>query len=117
DPQRQRLDAVAMFVDMIGDRIIRPDGSSQEQGQLVLPNRVARPIFYSRFRPGIRQALKPKRGLVKMRRLLGIPDVKLDVISALEWQKIFFRCRRIFRFLSFPFWNSNCRWHNDLLTL
>src|SRR5260370_11182441 len=101
-----------MLVDVVGDRIIRPDGSSQEQGQLVLPNRIAGAIFRPGFRSGISQALKPERSLVEMRRLLGVPDIKLDVVSSLERQKIFIGCWSRFRF-----WSSNCRWHNDLLTL
>src|SRR5438046_8032073 len=47
-----------------------------------------------------------------MRRLFGVPDVKLDVISALEREKILFRCSSRFRF-----WSNNRCWHNDLLTL
>ena len=73
-----------MLVDVIGDRIIRPYGRSQEQGQLMLPNRIAGPIFYSRFRPGIRQVLKSERCLVEMGRLLGITDVKLDVVGTVK---------------------------------
>src|SRR5438094_7874450 len=47
-----------------------------------------------------------------MRRLFGVPDVKLDVISALEREKILFRWRSRFRF-----WSNDRCWHNDLLTL
>src|SRR6266568_7223512 len=47
-----------------------------------------------------------------MRRLLGVADVKFNVICAFERQEIFLRRRSIFLF-----WSSNCCWHNDLLTL
>src|SRR5437763_10488304 len=99
-----------MFVNVISDRIIGTDGSGQEQGQLILSNRIAGAIFHPGLRPGIRQALKSERGFVEMRRLLGVPDIKLDVIRALQGQEIFlgYRC-------FFSSWSSNCRWHNDLL--
>src|SRR6266566_5592434 len=46
-----------------------------------------------------------------MRRLLGVTDVKFNVICAFERQEIFLRRRG-----TFLFWSSNCRWHNDILT-
>src|SRR6266480_151651 len=47
-----------------------------------------------------------------MRRLFGVTDVKFNVICTFKRQEIFLRRRG-----SFLFWSSNCRWHNDLLTL
>ena len=81
--QRKHFHAVAMFVMVVCDRMIRPQRRGQDKGQLVLTDRIARPILHSRFRSWIGKALKTKRGLIKMRRLLGVTDVKLDVIGAL----------------------------------
>ena len=48
----------------------------------------------------------------KMRGLLCVAYVKLDVIRPFQRQKIFLRHGSCFLF-----WSSNCRWHNDLLTV
>src|SRR5262249_474738 len=47
-----------------------------------------------------------------MSRLLGVTDVKLDVICPFKRQKIF-----LYRPSLFGFGNNNCRWHIDLLIL
>src|SRR5207249_8553839 len=78
----------------------------------VLTNHIAGALSNAGFRSAVGYRLKTERALVKMRRLLGVADVKLDVICTFERQKIFLR-----RWGSFLFWSSNCRWHNDLLTL
>jgi hypothetical protein len=101
-----------MFVNMIGNCVIRSDRSCQNKRQFVLANRVARTILRSRFRAGIGEALKSESCLVKVRRLFGVADIKFNIIGAMQWQKILFRFRH-----PFGFWSSNCRWHNDLLTL
>ncbi len=102
--QRDRLYAVAVFGNVIGNRIICPQRGGKNEGELVLSNDVARSIFRSRFRSRIGEALKTERCLVKMRRLLGIADIELDVIGALERKKISFGGRSCFR-------SGNCRWH------
>src|SRR5207253_7175064 len=99
-----------MLMDVIGDRMIRSQRCGQDERQLILTNCVADSILGSRFRPGIGKALKTKRRLVEMRSLFGVTDIKLDVISPLQRQKIHLRR---WSFL----WSSNCCWHNDLLTL
>src|SRR5438445_12587582 len=100
-----------MLMDVIGDRMIRSQRCGQDERQLILTNRVADSILGSRFRPGIGEALKTKRRLIEMCRLFGVTDIKFDVISPLQRQKILLR-----RWSRFGFWSSNCRWHNDLLT-
>src|ERR1043166_8297387 len=98
-----------MFVMVISDVMIRPHRSRQHKRNLVLPNGVARPIFYSRFWSRISKALKSEGRFIEMGRLLGVSDIKFDVIRPLERQKILFDCRSFL-----DFWSSNCRWHNDL---
>src|SRR5207253_3944744 len=95
-----------MLMDVIGDRMIRSQRCGQDERQLILTNRVADSILGSRFRPGIGETLKTKRRLIEMCRLFGVTDIKLDIISPLQRQKILFRCRS-----RFGFWSSNCRWH------
>ena len=80
-----------MLVDMIGDRVLRPHRRGQHEGQLVLSDDVARADLAAGFGSGISEALKAKRGLVKMRGLLGVADIEFDVIGALERQEILLR--------------------------
>src|ERR1700759_4474845 len=80
-----------MFVDMIGDRILRPERRGEHERELVLTNHVADAIALAGLRPSVSQTLKTKCCLVKMRSLLGITDIKFDVISALQGKKILLR--------------------------
>src|SRR3984893_5154441 len=104
--QRDHLDAVAMFLNVVGDRIAFANGSGQNERELVLPNRITGAIFDSGFRSAVCETLKTKNAFVKMRRLLGVTDVKFNVIRALERQEIFRNLRG-----TLLFWSSNCRCH------
>src|SRR5438876_6062844 len=95
-----------MFVNMVRDWIIRANRSGQDERQGVLTNRVTGFFFRSCFRPGISEALKTEGCLVIVRRLFGVAHIKLDVIGALEREKIFFRG---WRFL----WGCNRCWHGS----
>src|SRR4029077_7760463 len=86
--------------------MLRPNRCGQDERDLVLPDHVAGAVSHPGFRSTVRRRLKTKRALVKMRRLLGVTDVKLDVICTFKRQKIFLR-----RWGTFLFWSSNCRWH------
>src|SRR5207249_9464147 len=99
-----------MFMNMIGDRMTHPKWRCQNKRDLVLPDYVTGAFSHASFRSAIGHRLKTERALIKMRRLLGVTDVKLDVICALKRQEIF-SCQ----WSCFRFWSSNCRWHNDLL--
>src|SRR2546427_575412 len=101
-----------MFESVTGDWMVRPNRCRQNKRDLVLPHHITAAFVHAGFRSAVGQWLKTKRSLIKMRCLLGVPDIKFNVICAFERQKIFFDRRR--RFL---FWSSNCGWHNDLLTL
>src|SRR5439155_26512730 len=104
--------AVAMFMNVIGGRMSCSHRRGQNKRDLVLPDQIAGTLSHAGFRSAVGHRLKTQRALVKVRRLLGVTGVKLDVICTFERQKIFL-CRRG----AFLFWSSNCRWHNDLLTL
>src|SRR6266576_5443621 len=99
-----------MFVNVIGNRIVRSQRSRQEKCEFVLTNRVAHAILGSRLRARVGEALESESGFVEVGRLFGVPDIELNVVGALERKKISLRRRSLFRI-------SNCRWHDDLLTL
>ena len=101
-----------MFENMIGNWMFRPNRRGQNKRDLVLPNHIAGALSHAGFRSAVGYRLKTERALVKMRRLLGVADVKLDVICTFKRQKILLHRRSAFRF-----WSSNCRWHNDLRIL
>src|SRR6266478_6166586 len=101
-----------MFMNVTGDRMTRPKRRRQNKRDLVLPDHITGAIPHAGFRSTIGQRLKTERALIKVGRLFGVTDMKFDVICALERQKIFLHRRGIFLF-----WSSNCRWHDDLLTL
>ena len=88
--QCDHLYTVAVLVDVVRDRVIRPQRRRENERQLVLTKDIARSISRSGLRPRIRQALKPERGFIKMRCLPGISDVKLHVIGPLKRQEIGF---------------------------
>jgi hypothetical protein len=92
--------------------MLRSKRRGQNKCDLVLPDHIAGAFSHPGFRSAISQRLKTERALIKMRRLLRVTDIKFNVICALERQKIFLRRRG-----AFLFWSSNCRWHNDLLTV
>src|SRR6266496_3485673 len=92
--------------------MLRPNRRRQNKRDLVLSNHITGALPHTGFRSAVRHRLKTERALIKMRRLLGVTDVKLDVIRPFQRQKIFLHRRS-----PFLFWSSNCRWHNDLLTL
>src|SRR5947207_4735177 len=92
--------------------MLRPKRRAQDKRDLVLSHHLTGALSHTCFRSTVGYRLKTERALVKMRRLLGVTDVKLDVICAFQRQKIFLRRRG-----AFLFWSSNCRWHNDLLNL
>ena len=94
DFQRDDLHPVAMHSDVVRDRVVRPERRGEDEGQFVLPDDVTGPVFDACLRPGIGEALKAERRLVKMRGLLGIADVELHVIGPLQRQKIGFGRRR-----------------------
>src|SRR5438270_520331 len=95
-----------MFLNMLGDRIAITNRCRQNEGQLVLTNGVTRAILDSGFRAAVSQTLEPEHALVEVRRLLGVADIKFDMIRAFQRQKILLGCRS-----TFLFWSSNCCCH------
>src|SRR3954471_13692750 len=101
-----------MFKNVISDCMFRTNRCGQDKRDLVLPDCVAGALSYAGLRSAVGQRLKTERTLIKMRRLLGVTDIKFDVICPFQRQKVFPPCRSSLRF-----WSSNCCWHNDLLNL
>src|SRR5579885_1785020 len=88
------------------------DRRGQHKSNLVLSQRVTCPVSRASLRAAIGERLKTKRGLVEMSSLFGVADIKLNVIRAVQRQKI-----RLHRRNRFSLWSSNCCWHDDLLNL
>ena len=61
-----------------------PQRRRQDKSQLVLPNHITGAVLDARFRPGIGQALETEGCFVKVRGLLGVAHVKLDVVGPLQ---------------------------------
>src|SRR5215475_12846519 len=99
-----------MLKNVIGNCMFRSKRCGQNKRDLILPNHIADALPHAGFGSAIRHWLKTEGALIKMRSLLGVTDVKLDVICPFKRQKIFL-CRRSL----FLFWSSNCGWHNNLL--
>src|SRR5262249_12912650 len=96
--------------------MLRPKRCGQYKRDFVLPHHITGPLSHASFRSTVGHGLKTKRALIKMRRLLRVTDIKFDVICALERQKIFLSLRGSL-LGHFLLWSSNCRWHDNLLTL
>ena len=59
----------------------------RDKRDLILPHHVTGALSHPGFGSAIGHRLKTERALIKMRRLLGVTDVKLDVIRALPAAK------------------------------
>ena len=79
--------------------MFRAKRRGQDKRDLVLPNHVAGALSHPGFGSAIRQRLKTERALIKMRRLLGVTDIKFDVIGPFQRQKIFLHSPESFWFL------------------
>src|SRR6516165_7184434 len=110
--QCDRSHAVAMLKNVIGDCVFCAKRCGQNERNLVLPNHVTGALSHASLGSAVGYWLKTERALIKMRRLLGVTDIKFNVICPFKRQKIFVHRRG-----SFLFWSSYCRWHNDLLNL
>jgi hypothetical protein len=60
--------------------MFRANRCGQDKRDLVLSDRVTGAISHAGFGSAIGHRLKTERALIKMRRLLGVTDIKLDVI-------------------------------------
>ena len=78
-----------MLKNVIRNCVFRAKRCGQDKRDLVLPDHVAGALSHPGLGSAIGQRLKTERALIKMRRLLGVADVKFYVISALQRQKIF----------------------------
>ena len=73
-----------MLMNVLGDWMFRPNWRGQDKLDLILANDVAGAISHTGFRSTVGQRLKTERALIKMRRLFGVTDVKLDVVCPFE---------------------------------
>ena len=87
-PEREVAHAVAVAADVIGDRTVRTDRRRQHEPNLVLLEEVARAVANSGLRPAVRDEVEPERGAIEHRALLGVADVELDVVGAVDRKRI-----------------------------
>ncbi len=80
DEDRDILDAVAVQRDVARDLVVRLQTGRQNEAQLVLLEQVADAIADARFGPGIGDLFETERRHIIMCCLLGVADVKLDVV-------------------------------------
>src|SRR5438309_211990 len=86
-----------MLMDVLRNRIVRSQRRRENERQLILANDVARLFFRSGLRSGIGETLKTESGLVEMRGLFCVADIKLHIIRSLKRQEIDFGGRLGFR--------------------
>src|SRR6266850_6176964 len=60
----------------------------EDETHLVLHQEVARPVPHTGFGAAIARQLEPERGAVVVARLLGVPDVELDVVGAVDRERV-----------------------------
>jgi hypothetical protein len=69
-----------MLKNVIREFMFRSKRCGQNKRDLVLPDDVTGALSHPGFRSAVSHRLKTERALIKMRRLLSVTDVKLDVI-------------------------------------
>lgn len=74
DRQRQHFYAIAMAMDMVGDRAVAAQPGGEDQPNLVLLKDVGGAVPDAGFRPGVGDERKAHAGLIEMRCLFGISD-------------------------------------------
>jgi len=60
-------------MDVIGNRMIRPNRRGQNKRDLVLPHDIAGAISHARFRSTVGHRLKTERALIKWAACLALP--------------------------------------------
>ena len=84
DIKRDIANAVTMLLDVLSGRMIRRERRRQNKVNIVLPHQVARRLTITGLKSGISVTRKSERLAVIKLRLLGIADVKLDVVYFLQ---------------------------------
>src|SRR5262249_54660398 len=82
--QCDRSHAVAMLKNVIGKCMFRAKRCGQYKRDLVLADHIAGALSHPSFSSAICYRLKTECALIKMRRLLGVTDIKLDMICPFE---------------------------------
>ena len=80
--------AVAVEADVIVDRIVRPVGGGQDDAGLALLEGVGRRVAPARFEARVRELREPEGLPVVVGRLPGVAHPELDVMDALQPQRI-----------------------------
>ena len=77
-----------MLRDVRRGGMLRAERGGEEEPDLVLLEQVRGPVAGSRLRPSVGDQLKTEGGPVIVAGLLGISDVELDEVGAVDWKAI-----------------------------
>ena len=77
-----------MPADMIGRRAVPAERGREDEARLVLREHVRRQVALPGLEPRIRRFREPEGALVEERRLLRVPYEELDVVDALQPERI-----------------------------
>ena len=80
DENRDVLDAVAVQGDVARDLVVGNQTCGKHEAQLILRQEIADAIAHARFGAGVGDLIESEGGHVIVGRLLGVADVKLDVV-------------------------------------
>jgi hypothetical protein len=88
-PQRDDFYAVAVVLEVLGNRRVRSERRGEYQPDFTLRQHIRSAVAHARFQPRIGQRLEPESGFVKMCGLFGVADVEFDVVRAEQGQEVF----------------------------
>src|SRR5579883_1426666 len=77
-----------MQPDVFGDRVVRAESRCQHEPDLTLLEDIRSAIAHPCLRPAVRNDLHAKCRPIVVGSLLGVADVKLDVIGTVERQEV-----------------------------
>lgn len=83
-PEGHIFHAIAVQRDMLRDRMVAVDRRGEDQPNVALLHNVGDPIADAGFWSGVGREREAKRAAIKVRGLLGVADVKLDIVDALQ---------------------------------
>src|SRR5579862_7070901 len=87
-PQRYIVDAIAVLEQVRGNRVIGRERRSQHEANLILLEQIGSLAAHAGFGTAVGGELHTESRAVEMRGLLGVADVKFDIVGSIEGQKI-----------------------------
>ena len=88
DPEGDGVDTVAVLVDVAGDLGVGAEGGGEDEADLALLEDVAGAVALAGLGAGVGDERHAEGGAVEVGGLTGVADVELDVVGALEGEKV-----------------------------